>query len=128
MNTPADRPVEVRSSPLEGRGVFTTRAVVAGEVLDESPVVLLPASQRRHLDRTGLEGHYWDWDGNAAIAFGLISFTNHRRPGNARWERDDAALTMTLIATEDLAPGEEVLVDYLADAEDDEAELWFDPR
>lgn len=127
MSPPRDRAVEVRPSPLEGRGVFTTRAVRSGEVLDQCPVILVPAEQRRHLDRTVLAGHYWDWDGDAAVAFGVISFTNHGRPGNARWERDDETLTMALVAARDLGPDVEVLVDYLADGEDDDAELWFDP-
>jgi uncharacterized protein len=125
MNRPADRPVEVRASPLQGRGVFTTRAVAAGDILDVAPVVLIPAVQRRHLDRTALAGHYWDWDGDAAVAMGVISFTNHASPGNSRWERDDDALTMALIASTDLPAGTEVLVDYLADGDDED--LWFDP-
>ena len=91
-----------------------------------APVVLVPAEQRPDLDRTELGGHYWDWDGNAAIAMGLITFTNHASPGNARWERDDEAQTMTLLAAADLPGGTEVLVDYLGDAGPDE-ELWFDP-
>lgn len=121
-----DRPVAVGPSPLAGRGLFTTRPVARGEVLDVAPVLIVPARQRRHLDRTDLGGHYWDWDGDAAVAMGLISFTNHGRPANARWERDDDALTMTLVADQDLPAGVEVLADYLADA-DDEDQLWFEP-
>jgi hypothetical protein len=123
---PTDRPVRVGPSPLAGRGLFTTRPVRAGEVLDVAPVLIVPAAQRRHLDRTALGGHYWDWDGDAAVAMGLISFTNHASPGNARWERDDDALTMTLVAVRDLPAGAEVLADYLADG-DPSDELWFDP-
>lgn len=126
LDPPPDRPVAVGPSPLAGRGLFTTRAVAAGEVLDVAPVVRVPEAQRRHLDRTELSGHYWDWDGDAAIAMGLISFTNHARPGNARWERDDDAATMALIATCDLPAGVEVLADYLADG-DPSDELGFDP-
>lgn len=124
---PPDRPVAIGPSPLAGRGLFTTRAVARGEVLDVAPVLLVPAHQRPHLDRTDLSGHYWDWDGDAAVAMGLISFTNHGRPANARWERDDTALTMTLVADQDLPAGVEVLADYLGDADDDGDELWFDP-
>ena len=123
---PVDRPVEVRTSSLQGRGVFTTRPVRAGEVLDVSPVVLLPPSERPHLDRTSLSGHYWDWDGSAAVAMGLISFTNHASPGNARWERDDDELTMVLVAAQDLEADVEVLADYLVDG-DGSDELWFEP-
>lgn len=118
-------PVTVRPSPVEGRGVFTTRPVRAGEVLDVAPVIVLPAAQRALLDRTDLSGRYWDWDGDGALAMGPISFTNHARPGNARWERDDEARTMALIAEVDLPADVEVFVDYLADADGDE--LWFDP-
>lgn len=120
-------PVTVRPSPVAGRGVFTTRPVRSGEVLDVAPVLIVPAGQRELLDRTELSGHYWDWDGDAALAMGPISFTNHGRPGNARWERDDEASTLTLVADQDLPAGAEVLVDYLADADDEDAELWFDP-
>jgi uncharacterized protein len=126
LGPPPDRPVVVAPSPLAGRGLFTTRFVRHGEVLDVAPVVLVPASERHHLDATALSGHYWDWDGDAALAMGPISFTNHGRPGCARWERDDDACTMVLIATRDLGPGEEVLVDYLADG-DPADELWFIP-
>lgn len=128
---PGDRPVEVRPSPIAGRGLFTTRAVSAGEVLDVSPVLVLPAAERRHLDRTGLSGHYWDWDGGAGIGLGLISFTNHasERDANAYWERDDDGPALVLVAARDLAAGEEVLADYLADADPDgDTELWFEPR
>jgi hypothetical protein len=119
------RPITVVPSPLQGRGVFTTRSVSAGEVLEVAPVLVVPAGQRSYLDRTALAGHYWDWDGDAALAMGLISFTNHARPGNARWERDDEARTLTLIAVCDLPPGTEVVVDYLDGGDED---LWFEPQ
>lgn len=129
IDPPPDRPIEVRRSPIAGRGLFTTRAVVAGEVLDVSPVLVIPADQRRHLDRTALSGHYWDWDGDAAVALGLISFTNHAELPNAYWERDDDGPSLVLVAARDLGPGEEVLAHYLADADPDgDDQLWFEPR
>jgi uncharacterized protein len=119
-------PITVAPSPVAGRGVFTTRAVRAGEVLDVAAVLLVPRAERVHLDRTALAGHYWDWDGDAAVAMGPISFTNHASPGNAWWERDDEALTMSLIARTDLPAGVEVFADYLAGADGDDP-LWFVP-
>ena len=41
-NLPNCKKLEVRSSPLEGYGVFATEAIAKGEVLEEVPFILFP--------------------------------------------------------------------------------------
>lgn len=59
----------------KGRGVFATRAIPAGEVIEISPVLCIPAKEYYDgVDRSVLSGYVFTWkgiEGGMALALGL---------------------------------------------------------
>jgi hypothetical protein len=53
-----------------------------------------------------------DGEMRAAVAFGEISMCNHSPKANACFTVDAAAQTVTLTASQVIAPGDEILIDY----------------
>jgi len=115
-------PVRVTTSSRFGRGLVTTRAVGAGEVLEACGLLVLP---RRAEAAVRSWGYVFDVAGRSAVAAGAVSFVNHSYEPNARYDVDGAAALVELSALVDLPPGTEVLVNYNGDPDDD-GPLWFD--
>jgi hypothetical protein len=126
----------------KGRGVFATRAIAAGVVVDISPVLVLPTHES---DGTSLAHYTYTWpaegdildtsgrnasrsvspvDGGLpkvsrqALALGLGSMFNHKRTPNTAWERDIPLQSIRYFALRDLAEGEELCISY-------GPKLWF---
>lgn len=77
-----------------------------------APVVVLVDEPDEVLASSAIASYVWEWDGGTAIGLGLISLVNHGVPANARWESDSEAGELWLTATDEMAAGDEVLVDY----------------
>lgn len=105
--------LDVRPSPIHGRGVFTTRAQRPGAVLETAPVILLDPDDAE-LVATTLVGRYvFDWgDGRGALCLGWISMCNHAAAPNAEVVILEDLPGLQLVATRWLAPSAEVLIDY----------------
>lgn len=116
---------EVRQSPGRGRGVFASRAIAAGEIIERSPVLRLPAADREHVDRTALYDHYFTWGEDIAVGAGFSSLYNHSYSPNAVYEKVLAADEIEFRALRDIAAGEEILVNYNCDPGGD-GPMWFD--
>lgn len=104
--------VQVRDSPLHGRGVFTTRPIELGERFVVDPVFRIEAAERPHLDQTALHDHYFEHERDAYIALGPISLLNHDDDPNADFELDVHALEISLVARRPIERGEEVTIHY----------------
>jgi SET domain-containing protein len=106
--------IEVRESPGRGRGVFATRAIAPGAEICCDPVVEVPAEEIVAILRTTLGDYYWSWGDGAAIVFGRASMINDARGGepNVLNRCLPVSRRMLIIATRDIAPGEEILLDY----------------
>lgn len=119
--------VEIRASAGRGRGLFAREAIATGTLIEAAPVILVPADQCPALDRTIIYDYYFHWDGDpdgegrGAVALGLLTLCNHSSRPRARVGRNYARLTLDLIATAAIEPGEEVTIDY-------GCPLWFEPR
>lgn len=110
--------VEVKQSPLHGRGLYAAVPVPSGSILGTYPVLILSPADTAALKSTRLY-HYVFYvdetaDGamRAAVAFGPISMCNHSTAPNAAFEVDPVAATVTLTTSRDIAAGEEILIDY----------------
>lgn len=120
--------LEVRHVPGKGRGVFATRDIAEGEILDEAYVLIVSAEDAERLEATPLGQHYFHWDGadddderwRGAVALGVVSLVNHSPDPNAGVWQDYERERLMLEALRHIAAGEEILIDY-------EIELWFDP-
>jgi SET domain-containing protein len=119
--------VEIRTSLGRGRGVFAREPIAAGTLIEAAPVIVLPAADCPALDRTIIYDYYFHWDGDpdgegrGALGLGLVTLCNHSSRPLARVDRNYARLTLDLVATAKIEPGEEVTIDY-------GCALWFNPR
>lgn len=120
--------VEVKWVPGKGRGVFARRAIAQGELIERVPVLVLPI---RALACDGaptrLADYCFQWGrGTVALALGYGSLYNHSYRPNARYD-DVAPQTKVFTALRDIAPGEEITVNYNGDPEDG-ADVGFEVR
>jgi SET domain-containing protein len=120
--------ISVGLSPGRGRGIFAQSGIRRGEVIEEAPVVILPASEIELLDRTVLQDYYFLWgddDEEAAILLGLCSLCNHSYTPNAVFHLNPVKLTIQFVAHRDIEPGEEVTINYNGDPDSQNA-VWFE--
>ena len=116
--------LEIRSDPAKGRGVFATRPIATGTLIEAAPVIIVPAAQCALLDKTILHDYYFHWDSDpdgersGAVALGLVALCNHSRRPRARVRRNFAQATLDLLALVPIAAGDEVTIDY-------NCRLWF---
>ena len=140
---PAPQPIELRSServplrighfPGRGRGVVADRAIQAGELVERSPVLVIPPQDRAAVDATVVFTYVFMWEhgtveeglyrheGRSAIALGYTSLLNHSYAPNCEFIRHIDDLAIDLVALRDIAAGEELTIDY-------QMTLWFVPR
>ena len=108
----------VRSSAIEGRGLFATRLLDPGELVGEYHLLMLTASETRQIKKTIIHHYVFDagvdgaGDQLTALALGEISFCNHSANANADFKVDMDTKTVTLIARHTIKRDEEILIDY----------------
>ena len=123
--------LEIRTVPGKGRGVFARAFIPAGALIEESPVIVLPAADVAVMRQTRLDHYLFYWDDPdapesadhqpiRAVALGYLSLVNHAKPANADFFPQPDALLIQLRAMRDIAAGEEITIDY-------GIPLWFDP-
>lgn len=103
--------------PGKGRGLIASAPLVAGTRLFSDPVVVIDdPGEIARLEATGLNNWLLFWgDGAVAIAMGWTMLINHSRRAelrNVTSERDHARRLISIVATRDIAAGEELLFDY----------------
>ncbi|MHB8508375.1 MAG: SET domain-containing protein [Candidatus Dormibacteria bacterium] len=104
--------IEVRPSPIHGRGVFATQSIQAGQLIESCPVLRFPAAQRELIDQTLLFEYYFDWDGDGGLALGYGSLYNHSGTPNAEYLKDIDSDTVRIQAITTIAAGEEITFSY----------------
>ena len=118
------RKAYVDASPMlgAGRGVFAGERILAGELIEQCPVVpLQDARDRDRLRKTGLVNYYFLWGekrDHAAICLGWGAVYNHSFAPNAAYEKVMEDLRMDFHALRDIEPGEEITVNYNGDPDD----------
>ena len=116
--------VEPRPSPRHGIGVFAKREIAKGDVVEHCPVLVLEAEDARIATEGSLSGYVYDWeDGRSAVALGCGSLYNHDAEPSAQYRTGDDGRSLLLVATRDIAAGEEITIDYTGGGAID---LWFD--
>ena len=111
-------PVEVRTSPFHGRGLFAAISFDTGDRIAIYPLLILDHEDSAAIRNT-LIGHYVfhideDPDGRArtAVAFGPISMCNHSPDANADFQIDVETQSISLTARKPIARDAEILIDY----------------
>jgi SET domain-containing protein len=118
----------------KGRGVYAARNFKAGEVVEESPVVLFRKTyESLHKE---LKTFVFHWEGaegdktTQALALGYGSLYNHSNPSNLRYETDRESLLLRFIAVRDICADEELTINYNSDggAPVSDDEWWFEEK
>ena len=110
--------VEVKQSPLHGRGLYAVVPISSGAVIGTYPVLILSEADTARLKDTRLYHYVFFVDETAegamraAVAFGAISMCNHSTAPSALFSVDASEATVTLEAARAIAAGEEILIDY----------------
>jgi len=118
----------VAQTEKKGRAVFTDKRIAAGTVVEISPVIVMPASDRKLLDQTLLHDYIFEW-GNTkkqcCMALGLIPIYNHSYTSNCEYFMDFDEQTIFVKTVRDIRKGEELTINYNGDW-NDVKKVWFD--
>jgi uncharacterized protein len=118
----------LREIPEKGRAVFCDEDILAGQLIEECPVIVCPAEDRTYIDQTFLYNYYFLWGEDlcsTAIALGFGSLYNHSYNPNARYETYYEDQLIRFIALSDIPAHSEITVNYNHDPTD-QTKVWFD--
>ena len=101
----------------KGRGVVARASFAAGDVIMADPVVEF--DEHDVDERSPLFSYPFMWTpGSDVLALGLSNLCNHSASPNTRFEREHETRILRLVALRDIAPGDEITIDYV--------KPWFD--
>ena len=118
----------IESSPKRGRGVFTTKNISKGTVIEISPVIVLTEKERKTIEKTLLFHYVFEWGNDkkkACVALGYVSMYNHSYDANCEYEMEFGKKLMTIKTVKTIKKGEELFINYNAKP-DDTTKVWFD--
>ena len=119
--------LHILPSENRGKGVFTSEDIKSGTVLEISPVLIMEAGDRIHLDKTRLHDYIFEWGESGkqvCMALGYVSIYNHAYVSNCIYEMDYESDSIKIIAVQDIPKGEELFINYNG-AWNDDTPLWF---
>lgn len=126
-------PLRIARMGERGRGVVAEAPIAAGDLVERSPVLIIPPQDRAAVDPTVVFTYVFMWEhgtseedlyrheGRSAIALGYTSLLNHSYAPNCEFVRHIDALVIDLVALRPIAAGEELTIDY-------QMTLWFQPE
>ena len=117
----------IGSSNGKGRGVFAQKRFCKGDIIERSPVIVIPKHEEGLLEGTVLYNYTYGWgEGleDSAIALGFGSLYNHAYRPNAMYKRMRDDMMIVYVALRDIAEGEEITVNYNGQP-GDQSPLWF---
>lgn len=105
-------PVEMRASPIHGRGMFATRNIKRDDVIERAPLVVIDRNE--DLTNGSLLRKYdiAYKDGKHAVMLGYASIYNHSDDNNVIWDFEPNEDIIYIKAIRDIQPDEEVCVTY----------------
>ena len=115
-----------------GRGIVALEEIGHGQLIERSPVLIIPAHDRSTVDDTVIFTYVFMWEhntieqdlyshcGRSAIALGYTSLLSHSFDPNCNFVRHIDALLIDVFAKRAIKAGEELTIDY-------QMTLWFDP-
>lgn len=110
-----------------GRGVFADRAFKVGELIEVCELIVMPKEQVTLLEPTLLEDYVFVWNDTVAVVLGNGSLYNHSYTPNAIYLRDFDRGVIRFVAHRDIAPGDEITINYNGDPRSREP-VWFEEK
>jgi uncharacterized protein len=108
----------------QSRGVFATRDIRKGDLIERTPVLIIPDHHRSFADKTIIFQYVFMWEhgrrdtelcigsGCTAIALGITSLVNHSDQPNAACHRQIDTQEIELRAIRDIDAGGEIVIGY----------------
>lgn len=118
----------IAPTDTRGRGVFTSEALEAQQLIEVAPVIVMSRDDRRLLDQTLLHDYIFEWNPEAAqccMALGYVPVYNHACPSNCEYEMDYPAALIRIKTVRPIAAGEELFINYNGNF-DDPHPVWFE--
>jgi uncharacterized protein len=118
----------IKTTSIKGRGVFTKRKIDAGTVIEESPVIVMSAEDRKLLDKTLLHDYIFEWGTNkdkCCMALGFIPLYNHSYSSNCEYFMDFEEESIQVKTVREINSGDELTINYNGNW-NDEKKIWFE--
>lgn len=116
----------IKKDGKKGRGVYASRAIKQGAVVEECEIIFIPKKDLPYLKKTQVDSYYYCWKAAAALPLGFGVLYNHSFRPNAEWKDDYKNRRMTLFARREIKKDEEVTVNYNGNPKDQSRSLiWF---
>lgn len=110
-----------------GRGIFAALPIKKGEIIEISPVLVLPRKDYPLLKQTELRNYYFMWGKvTCAVCFGIGSMCNHSYTPNATYKKKIKEQVVEFIAIKDIDKDEEITINYNYGNPDDKNKLWIE--
>jgi len=107
-----------QSNKIKGRGVFAEQAIKKGELIEITPLLLMPMAEFEYIKKTRLYYYFFEYsNSHFAIALGYGSLYNHSYNPNARYYYNYSK-ELEIYAIKDIQKGEEILFNYNWDPND----------
>lgn len=119
--------LSVKLTTEKGRGVFTSRSLPEGLVIECSPVIVMEQKDREHLNKTLLHDYIFEWGlqkDKCCMALGLIPIYNHSYESNCEYIMDYSEDQIEIKTVRPIAAGEELTINYNGDWNDGQ-QIWF---
>jgi len=112
----------------KGKCVFTSEAIPEGVVIEISPVIVMQATDRLHLDKTLLHDYIFEWGEHkdqCCMALGFIPMYNHSYASNCEYFMDYDSEIIFVKTIREIQKGEELTFNYKGDW-NNETPVWFE--
>ena len=111
----------------KGKGVFASDAILANEIIEVAPVIVMPAKDRLQLDQTRLHDYIFEWGDDkksCIIALGYVSVYNHSYTANCEYLMDYKKELIWVKTVRSVEKGEELFINYNGEW-DNGKKVWF---
>jgi hypothetical protein len=129
---PDRAPIKIMDFGDRGRGIVAVTDLEKGQLIERSPVLIIPSEHRGKVDDSVIFTYVFMWEhntteedlykhtGRSAIALGYTSLLSHSYAPNCIFVRHIDELFIEIYADRFIKAGEELTIDY-------QMTLWFDP-
>ncbi|RQO30524.1 SET domain-containing protein-lysine N-methyltransferase [Taibaiella sp. KBW10] len=114
----------------KGRGVYTSEDLPENAIIEISPVLVMSADDRKHLDQTPLHDYIFEWGAQqelCCVAWGYLSMYNHSYTSNCEYYMDFDQQVIMIKTVSNIRANEELLINYNGDWNDSKP-LWFEAK
>ena len=120
----------IRKTEAKGRGVFTSEKIPANTLIEEAPVIVMSAEDRKNIDKTLLHDYIFAWGKNedqCCMALGFVPIYNHSYESNCEYFMDFEEETIQVKTVREINADEELTINYNGDWNDKKM-IWFDVK